>query len=93
MAKSKPSTRLTARILQQLKDKGFQFVLVKGYTPDRRHDHIQLNHLTLVPVMELPQKPGDKEIYAPIDSEILLDWANSPDVDFIAYIEITPGLV
>ena len=87
MAKRKPSIRLTARILHQLKEKGFQYVLIKGYSPDRRHDYIQLNHLTLVPVMELPREAGEKEIFAPIDSEILLDWANSPDKEFLAFIE------
>jgi hypothetical protein len=88
MAKTKPSIRLTVRSLQQVKDKGFQYVLIKSYAPDRRHDYIQLNHLILVPVVELPRESGEKEIFAPIDSEIILDWANSPDKDFIAYIEI-----
>src|SRR6185437_7346600 len=67
MAKSSSGIRLTTQTLQELKDKGFQFVLVKGYAPQRRQDHIQLNDLTLVPVVELPSEPGEKEIYAPID--------------------------
>ena len=87
MAKSRSAVRLTDQTLQELKDKGFRYVLVIGYIPDQRRSYIQLNHFTLVPVIELPLEPGEKEIYAPIDSDILLDWANSADEEFIAYIE------
>jgi hypothetical protein len=83
-----PPIRLTEKTLQELKDKGFQFVIVKGYTPERRLDHIQLNYFTLVPLKELPTGPGEKEIYAPIDSEVLAEWANLSD-GFEAYIEMT----
>lgn len=91
MAKSKSAIRLTSKTLQQLKEKGFRYVLVIGYIPDQRHAFIELNHFTLVPVIELPLDPSEKEIYAPIDSEILLDWANSPDDELIAYIEMSPA--
>lgn len=87
MTKSKSATRLTSQTLQDLKRKGFRFVLVKGYTLDKRLDYIQMNHFTLVPVMELPAEPGAKEIYEPIDSDILQEWADSPDRGLIAYIE------
>lgn len=87
MAQSKSSKRrrLTDQTLQELKDKGFQYVLVKAYTPDRHLDHIELNHFVLVPVKQLPTEPG---IYEPIDSEVLLEWVNSIDTGFEAYIEI-----
>lgn len=87
MAQNKSSIRLTDQTLQDLKDKGFQYVIIKGYTPDRRLDHIQLNHFVLMPVVELPTEPGEKEIYAPIDSEVLSDWAGTTDGSFEAYIE------
>lgn len=87
MAKSKSAVRLTNQSLKQLKDKGFQYVLVKGYAPDRRNSYIELNHVILVPVMELPVKPSEQEIFAPIDSEILMDWANSSDEGFEAFID------
>ena len=86
--KSSNRLRLTDRTLQELKDKGFQFVLIKSYAPDRCLDHIQLNHFILVPVMQLPTEPGEKEIYAPIDSEVLLDWVSSINPTFEAYIEL-----
>ena len=87
MAKSKSPIRLTYQILQELKEQGFQYVLVKGYDLSRRLDYIQLTHFTLVPVRELPLEPGEKEIYAPIDSEELAEWASSRDEDYAAYIE------
>lgn len=73
--------------MQELKDRGFLYVLVKGYTLDRRLDYIQMNHFTLLPVVELPPEPGAKEIFAPVDSEILMEWANSADKGLEVYIE------
>ena len=81
--------RLTLQGLQELKDLGFRFVLIKGYTLDRRSDYIELNHFILVPVKQLPEDPAQKEIYEPIESEILLDWASSPD-GIKAFIERGP---
>ena len=78
---------MTNETLQELKAKGFKYVLIKDYVPDWHLDQIQLNHFILVPVMQLPTEPAEKEIYAPIDSEILLEWACSLDTTFEAYIE------
>jgi hypothetical protein len=87
MQKPAAEMKLTRESLQVLKELGFRYVLVKGYTPRRRFDFIELDRFTLVPVKELPEGPGEKEIYAPIDSEILLDWASGPDDGIQAYIE------
>jgi hypothetical protein len=35
-------------------------------------------YLILVPIKDLSDDPDKKEIYKPINSEILIDWANSP---------------
>jgi len=83
---TKMGARLTAQNLQELKDLGFHFVLIKGYTPGWRSDHIELNQFILVPVKQLPEDPAEKEIYEPIDSEILLDWATSTDGGTEAFI-------
>jgi len=71
--------RLTLESLQKLKDKGFRYVQVKGFTPDKRPDYMEPRYLMLVPIKELSDDPDKKEIYEPIDSKILMDWANSPD--------------
>ncbi len=80
--------RLTQQSLQSLKDKGFRFVLIKGYTTDRRQDYIELNYFMLVPVKDLPDDPNKKEIYEPIDSTILTEWALSPDEGIKVIIEV-----
>jgi hypothetical protein len=35
--------------------------------------------IVLVPMKDLPGEQGEKEIYEPIDSKLLRDWANAPD--------------
>lgn len=82
MEKSGSAVRLTNKSLQHLKDSGFRYVLVKGYSKDGRMDYIELNYFTLTPVKDLPDDPNKKEIYEPIDSIILMEWANSPDDGF-----------
>jgi hypothetical protein len=81
--------RLTLTRLQKLKEQGFRFVLVKGYSLNRRSDYIELNHWMLEPVVQLPEDPARKEIYEPIDSEILLEWASS--AEDVAFLEKVPG--
>ncbi len=73
------TTRLTSQGLQSLKDKGFRYVQIKGFTMDKRLDYMELRYFMLVPIKDLPDDPNKKEIYEPIDSEILMNWANSPD--------------
>jgi len=87
MRNYKNSDRLTVKRLQELKDQGFRFVLIKGYALDRRADYIELNHFSLLPVKELPEDPAQKEIFEPIDSEILMEWASSLDTGVTAYID------
>jgi hypothetical protein len=88
----RPAIKLTKQSLQQLKDSGFRFVLIKGYTTDRRIDYIEVNYFTLVPVKDLPEDPNKKEIYDSIDSEILMQWASFPDdgAKVIIEMEQTP---
>jgi|SRR5882757_620597 len=73
------TTRLTSKGLQNLKDMGFRYVQIKGFTMDKRLDYMELRYFMLVPIKDLPEDPNKKEIYEPIDSEILMNWANSPD--------------
>ena len=89
---SRSVIKLTNQSLQQLKDSGFRFVLIKGYTTDRRVDYIEVNYFTLAPVKDLPEDPNKKEIYESIDSEILMQWASFPDdgAKVIIEMEQTP---
>jgi hypothetical protein len=87
MENPRATTRLTNESLQHLKDSGFRFVLVKGYTADGRVDYINFDYFSLIPVKDLPMEPGKKEIYEPIDSEILSEWARFPDEGLKVIIE------
>ncbi|MBL7739395.1 MAG: hypothetical protein JNK14_09255 [Chitinophagaceae bacterium] len=68
--------KLTRHSLEKLESKGYRFVLVKGLTPDHHYEHVEPHCLLLVPIKELPSDPAKKDIYAPIGSEILRQWAS-----------------
>ena len=87
MAVDKTSVRLTKKTLQQLKDKGFHYVLIKGYSLSKKVDYIELNTFRLIPVKELPKDPAQKEIYAPLDSDILLEWTSAGTGTIEAFID------
>ena len=91
MAVKPGAIRLTIKTLQQLKDRGFQYVLIKGYSLSRKTDYIELNSFSLTPVKELPEDPAEKEIFAPVDSDILLEWASPENNGVEAFIEYPPG--
>ena len=65
-----------AESLDELQDKGYKFVLVKGFTIDKHYEYVDPSILVLVPIKELPSDPMLKDIYEPIESEILYKWAN-----------------
>jgi hypothetical protein len=71
------TTRLTPQTLQKLKDKGFLYVQIKGFTFDKRQDYMEPRYFVLIPIKEFSSDPNKKEIYEPINSEILIDWSNS----------------
>ena len=87
MADQPRQVRLTQKILDQLKERGFQYILVKGYSPGKKMDWIELNSFQLKPVRTLPEDPAEKEIFAPVDSEILQQWA-SPENNIEAFVEL-----
>jgi len=80
------TVRLTIQLLQQLKDKGYRYVQVKAFTQDKRLDYIDPRYFLLVPVRELSDDPDKKEIYEPINSDILLEWAGSPNVGIDVWV-------
>lgn len=86
MAREKPANKLTLQILEKLKEKGYQYVVVESYTLDRRHDHIVMSHFLLKALKVLPNEPGELGIYESIDSPILREWADHPENGVEAYI-------
>ena len=72
------SSDFTLKALQKLKDSGFRYVQIKGFTRDNRLDYIEPYYFVLIPIKNLPDDPNKKEIYEPINSSLLEDWANLP---------------
>jgi hypothetical protein len=81
------TTPFTSAALQILINKGFQYVQVKGFTADRRLDYMEPRFLVLIPVKSLPED-GKIEIYEPINSQLLVDWANHPQEGMKVLISI-----
>ena len=73
------TTPFTSAALQLLINKGFQYVQVKGFTSDKRLDYMEPRYLVLIPIKALPDDPGKVEIYEPINSQLLKDWASHPN--------------
>lgn len=49
---------------------------MKGLTQDRRLDYMAPRFILLVPIKDIPEDIRKKDIYEPINSKILIDWAN-----------------
>ncbi len=82
--------KLTQQNLQKLKDKGFRYVQVQGFTHDKRLEYIEPHYFMLVPLKNLPDDPDKKGIYEPINSEILDTWASVPN-DRVEVLIATKG--
>jgi hypothetical protein len=70
------TTPFTMAALDALKKKGFKYIQVKGFTADKRLDYMEPRYLILIPIMSLPVDSGKMEIYEPIGSKLLQDWAS-----------------
>ena len=70
---------LTLNLLQVLLSRGFRFVQVRGLTIDRHYDYTEPDWLMLFPMKSLPSRREMKDIYEPINSELLRDWALHPN--------------
>jgi hypothetical protein len=70
------TTPLSLKALQTLEDKGFKFVQVKGLTLDKHYEYVEPHFLLLLPIKELPTDQSKKDIYEPIGSDLLKQWAN-----------------
>jgi hypothetical protein len=70
---------LTTKVLNELKAKGFQYVIVNAFTNDRRIDYMEPSYFELIPIKELPVEKDKKGIYEPINSPMLAEWANAPN--------------
>lgn len=71
-----------AKALANLEKKGYRYVQIKGLTVDKHYDYIAPHFLVLVPLKELPSDPNQKDIYEPIGSALLAQWAGEMNEHF-----------
>ena len=80
------AVRFEANMLATLASRGYKYVQIKGLTTDKRCDYLSPHLLILVPMKELPADQRDKDIYEPIPSKILEQWAKESDDHFKIYV-------
>jgi hypothetical protein len=88
ISQSRGAVELDARVLKDVERQGYKYVQVKGLMTDKRYDYLAPRFLLLVPLKELPTDPREKDIYEPIPSPLLEQWAKERDEYFkiiIAY--------
>lgn len=83
-----PAVAFTLQTLEKLKTRGFQYVRVNAFTQDKRMDYMEPHYFMLIPVKELPDNINEKGIYEPINSQLLIDWANSPNEGIKVFVTI-----
>ncbi len=76
------TTPFTLTSLRKIEDAGYKFVQVKGLTADKHFDYIEPHCLILVPMRELPTDQAQKDIYEPVASPLLAQWAVEEDEFF-----------
>ncbi len=69
------NTSFSVSAMDDLQKAGFKYFQVKGLTVDNHYEYVEPQMLVLVPFKELPTDPMKKDIYEPIDSELLYRWA------------------
>jgi len=61
-------------------------VLVNAFSHGRCPDYIEPSYFMLSPLMHLSEDREQKGIYESIDSQILVDWANTPNEGIKVFI-------
>ena len=70
---------LTLAALDTLKEKGYQYLQVQGFTMDHHPEYIDPYYLMLVPVKSLTANKATMDVYEDICGEIIIKWAQQND--------------
>ncbi len=82
IAEGQSGTQFSLKSLIDLQSKGYKYVQIKGLTTDKHYDYTDPQLIVLIPFKELSSDPNKKDIYEPIESDILLEWARDTDENF-----------
>jgi len=70
---------LTVDVLKKLKEKGYQYLQVQGFTMDHHPEYIEPNYLMLVPVKSLTANKATMDVYEEISGATIVNWAKRND--------------
>ena len=79
ITESSSTAPFNLKMLKKIEADGFKYVQVKGLTLDKHYDYVEPHFLVLVPMKELPHEQQYKDIYEPVKSELLEQWAVEND--------------
>lgn len=79
LAEAQGSVPFSLKALKKIETDGFKYVQIKGLTMDKHYDYIAPHYLVLVPMKELPKDQNMKDIYEPVPSKLLNQWASDGD--------------
>jgi hypothetical protein len=63
------------QMVDNLERKGYKYFQIRGFTIDGHYDYMEPHYIILVPVKTLPVEQAKKDIYEPINSKLLQNWA------------------
>lgn len=88
--KNKPgkAVELTLQTLEDLRNRGFQYVRVDAFTQDNRPDYMEPHYFVLEPIIDIPDDISQKGIYEPINSKLLAEWASLPHEGVKIYVSM-----
>ena len=88
--KNKPgkAVELTLQTLEDLRNRGFQYVRVDAFTQDNRPDYMEPHYFVLEPIIDIPDDVSQKGIYEPINSKLLAEWASLPHEGVKIYVSM-----
>ena len=70
---------LTLAALDKLKEKGYQYLQIQGFTMDHHPEYIEPHYLMLVPVKSLTANKATMDVYEEISGETIINWAKRSD--------------
>ncbi len=70
---------LTLEALDDLKEKGYKYLQVQGFTQDHHPEYIAPCYLMLVPKKIMESGKNKMDIYEDISGETIIDWAKKGD--------------
>ena len=70
---------LTMDALDRLKEKGYQYLQIQGFTMDHHPEYIEPHYMMLIPVKSLKANKASMDVYEEISGETIIKWAKQKD--------------